>query len=267
MRGQVDRVTSRQLLDQDQFERRLDQLFKRQTALEARASSLGALADPAVTAPSSRTRRSPGAGDSPAAPPKTIPDQRQSGLHRAAGSRSPLRLRGATPSVSRRMARDQRRPGGALAAPAGFARPGRGAPDMVAQHARGKLRHQGQAHARRAGRAGPRPNLGTASGGPFVPLPARVSANAFDGKSPHQRGAGAKPNKLTRTMSTVPIRSRFTGEIDMTSSFGVRIDPFLGRPAMHTGIDFHGTQGDPICETVPCSDFEPADLVRRPAAS
>src|SRR3954469_6130601 len=49
MRAQVDRVTSRQLLDQDQFERRLDQIFKRQAALEARASSLGALADPATT--------------------------------------------------------------------------------------------------------------------------------------------------------------------------------------------------------------------------
>jgi len=35
----------------------------------------------------------------------------------------------------------------------------------------------------------------------------------------------------------------------MTSSFGVRIDPFLGRPAMHTGIDFHGTQGDSIRAT------------------
>src|SRR6195256_340637 len=43
MRAQVDRVTSRQLLDQDQFDRRLDQLFKRQAALESRASSLSAL--------------------------------------------------------------------------------------------------------------------------------------------------------------------------------------------------------------------------------
>ncbi|HEY2137422.1 MAG TPA: M23 family peptidase, partial [Xanthobacteraceae bacterium] len=42
MRAQVDRVTSRQLLDQEQFDRRLDQLLKRQSALESRASSLGA---------------------------------------------------------------------------------------------------------------------------------------------------------------------------------------------------------------------------------
>src|SRR5690349_3950597 len=39
MRAQVDRVTSRQLLDQEQFDRKLDQLAKRQAALEARSSS------------------------------------------------------------------------------------------------------------------------------------------------------------------------------------------------------------------------------------
>ena len=50
MRAQVDRVTSRQLLDQEQFDRKLDLLAKRQGALEARASSLGALADPAAAA-------------------------------------------------------------------------------------------------------------------------------------------------------------------------------------------------------------------------
>src|ERR1700724_263283 len=49
MRAQVDRVTSRQLLDQEQFEQRLNSLAKRQAALEARTSSLGALNDPAIT--------------------------------------------------------------------------------------------------------------------------------------------------------------------------------------------------------------------------
>src|SRR5262249_28070937 len=49
MRAQVDRVTSRQLLDQEQFESRLDALAKRQAALEARTSSMGALAGEGVT--------------------------------------------------------------------------------------------------------------------------------------------------------------------------------------------------------------------------
>jgi len=87
------------------------------------------------------------------------------------------------------------------------------------------------------------------SGGPFVPYRLASSANAFERQVYRISVARAQADKLTRTMSTVPIRKPVTGEIDMTSSFGVRIDPFLGRPAMHTGIDFHGTQGDPIRAT------------------
>ena len=40
LRGQVDRITSRQLLDQEQFERRLDALLKRQATLERRTTAL-----------------------------------------------------------------------------------------------------------------------------------------------------------------------------------------------------------------------------------
>jgi len=42
MRAQVDRVSSRQLLDQEQYEQKLDQILRRQSALEARANALGA---------------------------------------------------------------------------------------------------------------------------------------------------------------------------------------------------------------------------------
>ena len=44
----------------------------------------------------------------------------------------------------------------------------------------------------------------------------------------------------------MPLRRPVQGEIDMTSSFGVRVDPFLSRPAMHTGIDFRGDTGEAI---------------------
>ena len=40
LRAQVDRVTSRQLLDQEQFEQKLDQLMRRQATLESRATTL-----------------------------------------------------------------------------------------------------------------------------------------------------------------------------------------------------------------------------------
>ena len=40
-----------------------------------------------------------------------------------------------------------------------------------------------------------------------------------------------------------------TGEIDFSSPFGVRVDPFLHVPAMHTGLDFRGDTGEPIHAT------------------
>ena len=47
----------------------------------------------------------------------------------------------------------------------------------------------------------------------------------------------------------MPLRKPVTGEIDLSSTFGPRIDPFLHIPAMHTGLDFRGDAGDPIHAT------------------
>src|SRR5205085_11494241 len=40
LRARIDRTTSRQLLDQEQFDQKLDQVMRRQTALESRATAL-----------------------------------------------------------------------------------------------------------------------------------------------------------------------------------------------------------------------------------
>jgi murein DD-endopeptidase MepM/ murein hydrolase activator NlpD len=47
----------------------------------------------------------------------------------------------------------------------------------------------------------------------------------------------------------VPVRKPITGEIDFSSTFGVRMDPFLRRPAMHTGLDMRGDTGEPVHAT------------------
>src|SRR4051795_2683486 len=49
LRAKVDRTTSRQLLDQEQFDQKLDQIMKRQTTLESRATALSAIPDASVT--------------------------------------------------------------------------------------------------------------------------------------------------------------------------------------------------------------------------
>ena len=45
LRAQVDRTTSRQLLDQEQFDQKLEQIMRRQTTLESRATALGGMPD------------------------------------------------------------------------------------------------------------------------------------------------------------------------------------------------------------------------------
>ena len=45
LRAKVDRTTSRQLLDQEQFDQKLEQVMRRQTALESRATALGSIPD------------------------------------------------------------------------------------------------------------------------------------------------------------------------------------------------------------------------------
>src|ERR1700743_2053472 len=49
LRAKVDRTTSRQLLDQEQFDQKLEQVMRRQTTLESRATALGAIPGLQVT--------------------------------------------------------------------------------------------------------------------------------------------------------------------------------------------------------------------------
>jgi hypothetical protein len=67
LRARIDRTTSRQLLDQEQFEQKLDDLLRRQSTLESRATSLGAIADPVATG-AIRPPGTAGAAGSPMSP-------------------------------------------------------------------------------------------------------------------------------------------------------------------------------------------------------
>jgi murein DD-endopeptidase MepM/ murein hydrolase activator NlpD len=45
------------------------------------------------------------------------------------------------------------------------------------------------------------------------------------------------------------VRKPVFGDIDMSSPFGMRMDPFVKGPAIHTGIDMRGDSGDPVRAT------------------
>ena len=86
-------------------------------------------------------------------------------------------------------------------------------------------------------------------GGPFVPLKLPADAGAFERQLYRINITRAQVDRLNRTLALVPYRKPVVGEVEFTSGFGVRSDPFLGRPAMHTGLDFRAATGDPVRAT------------------
>ena len=88
-----------------------------------------------------------------------------------------------------------------------------------------------------------------ASGGPFVPVKLPGEGNGFERTLTRVNIARAQTEQLGRSLVWVPVRKPVTGEIDVSSTFGVRMDPFLHIPAMHTGIDFRGDSGEAIHAT------------------
>lgn len=81
-----------------------------------------------------------------------------------------------------------------------------------------------------------------AAGGPFVPV--GPTGDAFDQQGLRARTMLADLAQLKARLDTVPLRRPISGAIETTSGFGVRVDPFLGKAAFHTGIDFRGDTGD-----------------------
>jgi murein DD-endopeptidase MepM/ murein hydrolase activator NlpD len=255
LRAKVDRATSRQLLDQEQFDQKLEQIMRRQTALESRATALGTLPD--ITG----SIRPPGRGASAAEPagsgvPKpspisdtaifVAPPDREARLE----SRAPIivnapatksakiqgvdnvivRLQNSLDQVERRQIASLTSLEDSM--------------ESRVRRMRGVFTDLGL-DAGQLEAATPR----AAMGGPFVPVKLGADAGAFERQLYRINITRAQVDRLNRTLALVPYRKPVIGEVEFTSGFGVRADPFLGRPAMHTGLDFRGSTGDPVRAT------------------
>jgi Peptidase family M23 len=86
-------------------------------------------------------------------------------------------------------------------------------------------------------------------GGPFVPVKLPPDASAFERQLSRINATRSQVERLNRTLALVPYRKPVIGEVEFSSGFGIRSDPFLGRPAMHTGLDFRAATGDPVRAT------------------
>ena len=253
LRARVDHATSRQLLDQEQFDQKLEQVMRRQTTLESRATALGTIPD--VTG-SIKPSRGAAASDSGAAAPKpspisntvifVAPPDREARLE----SRAPI-LAGPPPN---RFAKVQGVDNVLVRLQSSL--------DQVENRQMATLNsYQDGMESRVRRMRGVISDLGldmgqlesavprTAMGGPFVPVKLAPDSSPFDRQLYRINVTRSQVDRLNRTLALVPYRKPVIGEVEFTSGFGVRSDPFLGRPAMHTGLDFRAAMGDPVRAT------------------
>lgn len=225
LRDQIDRTTSRQLLDQEQFEQKLNELERRQSTLESRADQLSGAAGANITGsirPDGRRTSEPGPKSAPLktfAIPQPL-DGKQSSIA--------AKLNRIEASLDRVEGRETTALAGLEERYAGRTRMVRGVLDSLGL----KLNA-----------------VPAAVGGPFVPVALPPAGESFARALTRVSIARAREEDLGHTLAYVPLRKPLAGELEMSSPFGVRIDPFLHQPSMHTGIDFRASIGDPIYAT------------------
>lgn len=88
-----------------------------------------------------------------------------------------------------------------------------------------------------------------ATGGPLVPLPDEPKKGPFAFLAEDLEISFSELTRLTATVKSLPLRAPLAGELEQTSAFGYRLDPFTRSPALHTGLDFRAEIGTPATAT------------------
>ena len=229
LRAQIDRVTSRQLLDQEQFEQKLDGLLQRQTTLEQRSSALGGDLSAIKRMPKAPTRGtmkpSPINDDAP------LPRKNQRGAQYSPGS-----LNGKLDRVAQSLDRVEQKQDAAV--------------DGMQASVDGKLKRIHSVLAELHVTLGKHGDDVTGSiGGPYVPAKAPSRASEFERALYKVSLTQAQLDRTVNQLRTIPLRKPVEGDIDMSSPFGMRMDPFMRGPAIHTGVDLRGSTGEPAHAT------------------
>jgi len=98
--------------------------------------------------------------------------------------------------------------------------------------------------------ANPHSGAPRGTGGPFIPIPAPgPQASPFEHQVHRTQNAMMEHQRVAALISAVPLVKPHHGELELSSGFGPRVDPFLRTWAMHAGIDFRGSHGEPVRAT------------------
>jgi murein DD-endopeptidase MepM/ murein hydrolase activator NlpD len=242
LRSRLDRAASQKLVEQESLEARLRDIAVRQARIEARQAVVSRLAAEAGPAASASPAPDPvddlGAQAFAPRPQKPLPVTESFGL-RTGGLPDPA-VPTAAPShpgrtPQERLSHLDRSLKVVEAAQLGAVDAVRRRSEGLASRLRLAIAATGLEPERLE-----KPRGGI--GGPFVPLPAK--ADAFELAAAQAQASLMQLNRLRQASAALPLGRPTSAEADLTSGFGMRIDPFTRGPAMHTGLDFkadHGT--------------------------
>jgi murein DD-endopeptidase MepM/ murein hydrolase activator NlpD len=264
LRAQVDRVTSRQLLDQQVVEDKVEKLLQQQMALSSRHGRLGTLLDraeesgiaekevqPAETAPLAYEKRADASGGLKAierlmgmggrAPQQKMalayaPQSVSSGQE-AMSDRADRLFSKVTLSL-KDIEQEQKTRIDSLTA---------GASEATDAIMTILARTGVKVAADEVAAAAPVAVDDDAIGGPFVEP---ETTEAFDSSLIGLDTALGRLESVRSQARKLPFNNPSPAS-DITSSFGNRLDPFLGRLALHAGIDFRAPTGTRILATAP----------------
>ena len=257
LQTEIERLRSLKLIEQERVDRAITDIARRQNAIEARQSAISGLAAeslpldsaPSVTgtaAPAERTpsprpasRPTPLSDTILIAPPTERSAQLQSRPLPPLGKA--LEARGTETAVEAHLANLSRDLHRLEAAQGRALNQFEVVTDDRVRRMRKVLDELG-VHRPIVSRAA---HTASAAGGPFLPW-TRPASDPFARQVQRIRSASIAAKSLERELSTIPVRRPTVGDAEVTSSYGVRLDPFLRQPAMHTGVDFRGETGDPV---------------------
>ena len=277
MRGELDRVTGRQLLDQDSFEGKVHQLLSRQAQLESRSAMVASLADMAggrditgaiAKAPPLEIKGKAAPAGKVAAGAPAIPS-----LSPSVTGFAPLETPPAFPALSSGKPRPETEAPGLPAVPQRNSQADLPIGSRLGSISASLDRIEFQqvktlalleapaiSTAARLSSALADAGLsldkltipgkpGGGTGGPFIPLKFDAAGSPFERQLFRLQGALMQVERLRKIMPYLPLRAPLTGAPDITSTFGYRTDPFNGHAALHAGIDFRDPYGSPIRAT------------------
>ncbi len=262
LKAEIDKLSGRQLVDQDGVESRVAELVTRQTQLETRQAIVAALADnvSGQQVASGRPARAPLTPQAVVSPsttssissfapsPRPIPVPEMPGLRRE-GERRGTATAGweqstldQQPSIEERLGHV----GQSLSVVATAQVRALTKLENSVTNAHVSLKSVVAEVGLDPDRLAPANRQAAGQGGPFIPANLDPKAGPFEASVARMQPKIIAVEKLRSVVTALPLRRPMGIEAEQTSAFGHRLDPFTRGLAMHTGMDFRAEQGTPV---------------------